>query len=399
MLDLASLPDNAGVIICGHGSRAKIAEEEFASLAAGLRARYPGIKAEYGFLEYSAPNIHMALDKLLEQGVEHIYAVPGMLFAATHAQNDIPSVLTTYQEKHPHLTIEYGKELGLHNEMILAFQQRILEAVGLTEIPEVGALYDTMLVVVGRGTSVVEANAEAAKLTRIVAENLGFGWAETVYSGVTFPSVGRGLEMAAKLGFKKIVVAPYFLFGGRLIDRIYAYVDKIASEQPDIDYFKADYLRDQSHVIDTFALRINETIRSEEKGGGLMADFKARLARGEVDVHHHHAEYQENSDPQDDEAHSHGHSHVHDHSHDHSHSHDHGHAHSHSHSHSHGHGHGHHHAPYRHIAHPHGPRTMIDENVCCCFMGQFPQEVIDEERALRAERGETAGTGTPTCKK
>lgn len=399
MLDLASLPDDAGVIICGHGSRAKIAEEEFALLAAGLRARYPGIKAEYGFLEYSAPNIHMALDKLVAQGVEQIYAVPGMLFAATHAQNDIPSVLTTYQEKHPHLSIEYGKELGLHQEMIVAFQQRILEAVGLTEIPEVGALYDTMLVVVGRGTSVVEANAEAAKLTRIVAENLGFGWAETVYSGVTFPSVGRGLEMAAKLGFKKIVVAPYFLFGGRLIDRIYAYVDKVASEQPDIEFFKADYLRDQSHVIDTFVLRIDETINSVEQGGGLMACFKERLARGEVDVHHHHAEFKgeslqaeplqaEPADPQDDEAHTHEH-HGHGHTHSHDHSHDHGH--------SHDRGHGHHHAPYRHIAHPHGPRTMIDENVCCCFMGQFPQHVIDEERAALATKDELPGT--PACKK
>jgi sirohydrochlorin cobaltochelatase len=396
MLDLSTLPGNAGVIICGHGSRAKIAEEEFALLAAGLRKRYPSLKIEYGFLEYSAPNIHMALDKLLEQGVEQIYAVPGMLFAATHAQNDIPSVLTTYQEKHPHLTIEYGRELGLHEEMILAFQQRILEAMGLSEAPPVGELYDTMLVVVGRGTSVVEANAEAAKLTRIVCENLGFGWAETVYSGVTFPSVGRGLEMATKLGFKKIVVAPYFLFGGRLIDRIYAYVDKVASEQPDIQFFKADYLRDQSHVIDTFALRIDETINSAEQGSGLMADFKARLARGEVDVHHHHAEYR---DPQDEEAHTHDHSHDHVHSHDHHHHHSHGHSHSHAHSHGHSHGHGHHHAPYRHIGHPHGPRTMIDENVCCCFMGQFPQEIIDEERAARASKGEVAGDGTPSCKK
>ena len=28
---------------------------------------------------------------------------------------------------------------------------------------------------------------------------------------------------------------------------------------------------------------------------------------------------------------------------------------------------------------------MIDQGVCCCFMSQFPQEVIDEERALRLE--------------
>jgi len=362
MTSLNQLPDNTGVIICGHGSRAKLAEEEFSLLASGLRSRYPKLKIEYGFLEYSSPNIHMALDRLLEQGVEKIYALPGMLFLATHAKNDIPSVLTTYREAHPGLEIEYGNELGLHDEMIQAFQARILESMGLQEIPAVGALYDTMLVVVGRGTSVAGANAEAAKLTRIVCENLGFGWSETVYSGVTFPSVGRGLEMAIKLGFSKIVVAPYFLFGGRLIDRIYAYVDKVATENPGIEFSKADYLRDQSHVINSFIARIEEVVQGDSAVTGLMQDFHNRLARGEVDVHHHHAEFQ----PEE-------------------HDHDHHHDHSHEHEHSHSHGHSHHHAPYRHIGHPHGPRTMINENVCCCFMSQFPQDIIDEEKAGKAE--------------
>lgn len=389
-MKLTDLPNDAGVLICGHGSRAKIAEKEFSLLASGLRARYPSLNVEYGFLEYSAPNIHMALDTLVDSGVKTIYAVPGMLFAATHAQNDIPSVLTTYMEKHPGLTIEYGKELGLHDEMITAFQTRILDALGLTETPKIGDLYDTMLVVVGRGTSVTEANAEAAKLTRIVSENLGFGWSETVYSGVTYPSVGRGLEMAVKLGFKKIVVAPYFLFGGKLIDRIHGYVDKVAEENPDIQFLKADYLRDQEHVINTFIERINETISGPAPTLSLMEDFKARLARGEVDVHHHHAEFK----PEGESDHSHDHSHGHSHDHDHEHSHSHDHSHDHGHSHSHGHSHGHHHAPYKHIGHPHGPRTMINENVCCCFMGQFPQHIIDEEKSVKVER-----EGVPTCKR
>ncbi len=363
MTSLNQLPDNAGVIICGHGSRAKLAEEEFSLLASGLRSHYPNLKIEFGFLEYSSPNIHMALDRLLAQGVEKIYALPGMLFLATHARNDIPSVLTTYREAHPGLEIEYGNELGLHEEMIQAFQTRILEAMGMQEAPAVGELYDTMLVVVGRGTSVAGANAEAAKLTRIVCENLGFGWSETVYSGVTFPSVGRGLEMAIKLGFKKIVVAPYFLFGGRLIDRIYAYVDKVAAENPHIEFSRADYLRDQPHVINTFIARIEEVVQGNSAATGLMQDFQDRLARGEVDVHHHHAEFQP-------EAPAHDHDHHHDHSHEH--------------EPSHSHGHSHHHAPYRHIGHPHGPRTMINENLCCCFMGQFPQHIIDEEKSGKA---------------
>ena len=376
-----------GIMICGHGSRAKSAEEEFALLAKGLRARFPDTPVEYGFLEYSAPNIHMGLDALRDAGVTEIVAVPGMLFAATHAKNDIPSVLTTYQEKNPGLTVRYGRELGLHPQMIAAFEARILESMGLDHV-HAGDLYDTMLVVVGRGTSDTLANAEAARLTRIVTENLGFGWSEIVYSGVTFPSVGRGLEMALKLGFKKIVVAPYFLFSGRLIDRIYNYVDRVAETAPGVEFFKAHYLADQDHVIDTFIERIREAQTGDmEETHDLMASFTERLARGEVEVHHHHAEFRDPLDDESADGHSHDHDHDHDHEHGHGHGHDHAHHHHHGHGHDHAHGHHHHHGHshgvYKHIGHPNGPRTMIDQGVCCCFMSQFPPEVIDEERALR----------------
>jgi sirohydrochlorin cobaltochelatase len=384
---LNALPENSGIIICGHGSRAKIAEEEFSLLATGLRARFPQLEVEYGFLEYSSPNIHMALDRMIAKGITNIYAVPGMLFSATHAQNDIPSVLITYMQKNPDLTIKYGKELGLHDEMIMAFQHRIMEAIDRVEMPKPGDLYDTMLVVVGRGTSVARANAEASKLTRIVAENMGFGWCETVYSGVTFPSVGRGLEMALKLGFKKIVVAPYFLFSGKLIGRINAYIEKVAVDNPDVCFHVADYLRDQAHVINTFVERIEETVSQPAVNNGLMEKFQAKLAAGEVTIHHHHAEFQPESD-----ANAPSHSHDHD---GHGHSHEHSHQQNEGHSHS---GQGHSHAPYRHIAHPHGPRTMIDENLCCCFMSQFPEAVIEEERALRLASDKLVIDQIPLCK-
>lgn len=379
-----------GIMICGHGSRAKSAEEEFALLAKGVRQRYPDVPVEYGFLEYSAPNIHMGLNALRDAGVTEIIAVPGMLFAATHAKNDIPSVLTTYQEKNEGLTVHYGRELGLHPQMIAAFEARILEALGVDHVHD-GDLYDTMLVVVGRGTSDTLANAEAARLTRIVTENLGFGWSETVYSGVTFPSVGRGLEIALKLGYKKIVVAPYFLFSGKLIDRIYNYVDRVAATVPDVTFYKAHYLSDQDHVIDTFAERIEEAASGTiVETQDLMAFFKERLAKGEVEVHHHHAEFRDPLDDEREAAHDHDHSHDHDHGAGHSHDHHHGHHHHHDHGDGHHHHHGHSHGVYKHIGHPNGPRTMIDQGVCCCFMSQFPQEIIDEERSLRVEHTELA---------
>ena len=114
-----------GIMVCGHGSRDKDAEREFGRVAEGLRKRFPDLPVEYGFLEFSAPNIHMGLAALKEQNVDTIFAVPGMLFAATHAKNDIPSVLTTYEEKEENMAVHYGNELGLHDTMIEAFQARI----------------------------------------------------------------------------------------------------------------------------------------------------------------------------------------------------------------------------------------------------------------------------------
>jgi sirohydrochlorin cobaltochelatase len=362
-----------GIMICGHGSRDKDAEREFALVAAGLVARFPDVPIEYGFLEFSAPNIHMGLNKLIAQGVTDIYAVPGMLFAATHARNDIPSVLINFQKKHSNsgVSVHYGSELGLHSTMIEAFETRIYESLALDVKNPPANLHDTMLVVVGRGTSDTLANAEAAKLTRIVNEGMGFGWADTVYSGVTYPSVGVGLDLLVKLGFKKIVVAPYFLFTGRLIKRIYAYVDQIAAKHSDIEFIKTPYLKDHEKVIDAFEVRLREIMAGEVGVGSesLMQSFERRLAAGEVELHHHHAEFV------DPEEHAAAHEHEHSHNHDHSHSHDHSHELSHDHSHEHGHSHG----VYKHIDHPLGPRTMIGENLCCCFMSQFPQEILDEE--------------------
>ena len=407
-MSISTQETKKGIMICGHGSRDKDAEREFGLVAEGLKARFPDLPVEYGFLEFSAPNIHMGLNSLIKQGVNDIYAIPGMLFAATHAKNDIPSVLTTYQEKNDGLDMHYGRELGLQEDMIEAFQARIYESLGLDPNNPPAELYDTMLVVVGRGTSDTSANAEAAKLTRIVNENMGFGWADTVYSGVTYPSVGVGLEKLVKLGFKRIVVAPYFLFTGRLIKRIQGYVDKVAQENSGIEFIQAHYLSDHERVIDAFENRVNEIMDGSLFNSAdetLMSSFKRRLAAGEVDVHHHHAEY---VDPEDDtqglsesdhkhemtfgtiEAvdHSHGHSHSHSHSHDHGHSHSHSHSHDHSHGHHHhGHTHGHshdhghhHHGVYQHIGHPMGPRTMIGEGICCCFMGQFTEEILEQEK-------------------
>jgi sirohydrochlorin cobaltochelatase len=340
-------------MICGHGSRDEAAVREFRSIAEGLRSRLPQFDIDYGFLEFATPIIRTGLDALRERGNRRILAVPGMLFAAGHAKNDIPSVLNTYQAAHGGVEILYGRELGLDPKMINAAGARIQEALAEAggEVPK----EETLLVVVGRGASDPDANSNVAKITRMLWEGLGLGWAETAYSGVTFPLVEPGLEHATRLGFKRIVVFPYFLFTGVLVKRIYGYTDKVAARHPEIEFIKAGYLNDHPFVLDTFAERALDILGGDTAMNCQLCKYREQVLGFEAQVglaqesHHHHVEGIGTGGHGHDHGHSHGHSHDHDHHHDH----DHGHHHDHGHQH----GHGHHH-PYPHADHPMGPRSM-----------------------------------------
>lgn len=402
-----------GVMICGHGSRSQAAVDEFKVLAEKLPAYFPDdYLVDYGYLEFANPVIRVGLDNLREAGVEKIVAVPGMLFAAMHSKNDIPTVLNTYAAEHG-IEVSYGRELGVDPKMVQAAGARIKDAVAAANSKHGEVkLEETCLVVIGRGASDPDANGNVAKIARLLQEGMGFGWLEVGYSGVTFPLVEPALQHAAKLGYKRIVVFPYFLFTGILIDRIYGFTDRVAAAHPDIQFVKAGYLNDHPKVLETFAERVREqlgttpppncgtcayrtqvlagqgkaglTISAEERAGHpafgdvppptcVMCKYRTEVLGFEAEVgavqesHHHHVEGQGASAPGSNVAdcnfcetfctgecrlHMQDHHHHHHHDHSHDHSHDHGHDH-----HDHSHDHGHDHPEYPHAKHPHGPES------------------------------------------
>ncbi len=357
-----------GVMVCGHGSRDVQAVTEFESVAGGIRERLPQYDVESGFLEFATPVIREGLEKLRARGNELCLAVPGMLFAAGHAKNDIPSVLNTFEAEHPEMEIRYARELGLDEKLLRAAGDRIrsaLDAAG-RDVP----LHETMLVVVGRGASDPDANSNVAKVMRMLWEGFGFGWGETAYSGVTFPLVEPGLEHAARLGYRRIVVFPYFLFTGVLVKRIYEHTDRVAARHPGIEFLKAPYLNDHEAVLDAFAERVEETLRGANLMNCKLCKYREQVLGFEAEKglpqesHHHHVEgIGTGFGHGQDHAHGH-HGHDHGHGHDHVHAHDHGagdghgHGHDHGPGRGHGHGHGHGHHPYPHADHPLGPRTL-----------------------------------------
>ena len=243
-------------MICGHGSRSQSAVDEFATLAEKLPPLLPpDWEVEYGYLEFANPVLRDGLDRLRERGCGRILAVPGMLFAAMHAKNDIPTVLNTYAARHG-IEVRYGRELGVDPKMIAAAAARIREA--LAAAGDAVPLDETCLVVIGRGASDPDANGNVAKVARMLHEGLGTGWLEVGFSGVTFPLVEPCLEHVARLGYRRVVVFPYFLFSGILVDRIRGFTDRVAARNPGIEWLHAGYLGDHPQVLATFAERVME---------------------------------------------------------------------------------------------------------------------------------------------
>ena len=89
----SKLNNQVAILICGHGSRNKLALTEFQELTKYIQKRYPKFLVEYGFLEFAKPSIVDALDKLKDLSIKKVIAIPAMLFAAGHVKNDIPSLL------------------------------------------------------------------------------------------------------------------------------------------------------------------------------------------------------------------------------------------------------------------------------------------------------------------
>ena len=261
-------------------------------MASSLKIYLPEFHFEYGYLEFACPTITEALDRLVNKSVKRIIAIPAMLFAAGHAKNDIPSLLRNYSEENG-VNIEYGRELGLNNLMIGAAGGRINELINKSR-PFSNS--ETLLVVVGRGSADPDANSNVCKITRMLVEGFGFGWGETVFSGVTFPLVEPGLRHLVRLGFKRIIVFPYFLFSGVLINRIRDHTDIVAREFPEIEFLEAGYLGNHPLVLETFQERIEEVFRGSNNMNCLLCKYRSKVIGFEDEVglsqvsHHHHVE-------------------------------------------------------------------------------------------------------------
>jgi sirohydrochlorin cobaltochelatase len=248
----------SALLLVGHGSSDPDGVAGFTELV-GLVAAAAEVPVAGGFIELSAPPLRDAVAGLVAAGQLDLAVVPVMLAAAGHAKGDVPAALHREAARHPGLRFAYGRPLGPHAGLLDLLERRIAEVLAPQERAE------TTILLVGRGSTDPDANAEHAKLARLFWEGRGLAGVEPAYISLAEPGVAAGLERARRLGAARVAVLPYFLFPGVLPLRTEEQARAWAAAHPAVEVRCAGVLGVTAGlaavVLDRFAEAVHGDIR------------------------------------------------------------------------------------------------------------------------------------------
>lgn len=292
-----------GVLLVAHGSRSVAGQREMEELAALVAAAAPAdVLVDMGYLELSDPPAGVALDRLVAAGADEIAVVPLMLLAAGHSKSDVPAVVLEGRARHPHVELQYARPLGVDAALVGLAQRRIRDAAGA------GAA----LALLARGTSDPDANADAYKISRLVAEATGADLAATGFSGVTWPDVGGALDQLHRLGATRVAAFSWFLATGVLLDRIRGELGRFAAATG-IEVLDAGHFGPAPEIAALVLARAAEAVRggvrmncdtcvyrapfpgSEDRVGQALGEGHSHLA-AEHRHHHPHRQHSHTSE-------------------------------------------------------------------------------------------------------
>ncbi len=284
-----------GLVIVGHGTKNDDGVAEFNAFV-DVVAQVADFDVTGGFLELSAPPMTDAVGELYDRGHRRLVAVPLVLVGAGHAKGDVPAALVRERLRREGLSFGYGRPLGPHPTLLELLDERIAEVVAQDERAE------TAVVLVGRGATDPDANADVAKTARLLHEGRDFLTVETSFISLARPSVPAALERARLLGARRVVVSPYFLFSGVLPDRVVAQSQAWAREHPGVEVRNAGVLGPDERIARLVLERYAEVLTGDVRMSCdtciyriAMPGYEAKVGAPQVPhdhpddpAHHHH---------------------------------------------------------------------------------------------------------------
>lgn len=239
------------LVIAGHGTRVNAGADAATTLVEKVRGLLPGVRVEAGFVELTPPTIDAALDTVLADATSAV-VVPLMIGTGGHVRDDIPEAIDASRARHLAATVVYTRHLGSPKALVNAVHARIAAA------RADWSAEDTDVLMVGRGCSHTDANADHVRLSRIVFETGGYHQVLSAFIQVARPSLTEILRQYHASGSRRIVVMPHFLFTGRLDQWVHQQVEEFRAAHPDTFIRIADVIGPCDELAQVVAQRYKE---------------------------------------------------------------------------------------------------------------------------------------------
>lgn len=296
-LELESLPLQRPLLLVGHGTKntgGRQAFLDFARVYHELDNSRPVIPC---FLELTSPTIADGVAECLAQGYTEISVLPILLFAARHNKFDVTNELDRTRGDHPELKFHYGRHFGITPEIVKLWQERLAQLDLPEHNPQQIPRSETVLLFVGRGSSDPDANGDVYKLARIIWEGSNYQNVEVCFIGITHPRLEVGFQRARLYQPRRIIVLPYFLFTGVLVEKIFAISNQQQQQYPDTVIDCLPEMGIVPPLLKTLRDREIETQLGQVQMNCEMCKFRLSAISNHNNHHHHN--------------HDHGHSHDH----------------------------------------------------------------------------------------
>jgi len=201
------------ILMVAHGSPSEAAIAQTETFRDLVAEKYPA-SVELCYLELNQPDLTFGLRHAAESvGKDgQVIILPLFLGAASHQKNDLPVALQWARQTFPEVNFYTATPFEPHANLIALLDLRLREALASADQPL--AAQDSIVLVVGRGSSDPDSNSEVSRAARLLFEKRDYQWAEYAYQAVARPTVEEGARRAILLGAKQLIVAPYLLFTG-----------------------------------------------------------------------------------------------------------------------------------------------------------------------------------------
>ena len=129
MLTATDGKNKTGLLVLGHGSKLREANDTLRRVAGSIKERASAYsKVVPAFLQMERPDFGAAVDALASDGIEDIVVMPYFLYPGAHVTKDLPAEIEAAKARHPQLRFAVTGNIGYHEKLI----EIVLERIGQT---------------------------------------------------------------------------------------------------------------------------------------------------------------------------------------------------------------------------------------------------------------------------